>query len=102
MKHALLNVAGAAVLAAGMAFAQNAPDPNSQHSGRRGAQAGAMIDRFAAKLNLTDAQKQQAQSNFAAARQSAQPLRAQIAPDRPTLAAALKSGSQPHINHLSN
>src|SRR5260370_8546355 len=102
MKHALLNVAGGAGAAGGMAFAKNAPDPNSPHSGRRGAQAGAMIDRFAAKLNLTDAQKQQAQSIFAAARQSAQPVRAQIAQDRQALAAAVKSGSQADIDRISH
>jgi Spy/CpxP family protein refolding chaperone len=102
MKHAFLNVAGAAVLAAGMAFAQAAPAPNSPHSGRRGAQAGSMIDRFAANLNLTDAQKQQAQSIFSAARQSAQPVRDQIQQNRQALSAAVKSGSQADIDRISS
>src|ERR1700704_799972 len=102
MKHAFLNVAGAAVLAAGMAFAQNAPAPHSPHPSRHGAQAGSMIDRFAAKLNLTDTQKQQAQSIFSAARQSAEPVRAQIRQNRQTLAAAVKSGSQADIDRISN
>jgi Spy/CpxP family protein refolding chaperone len=85
-----------------MAFAQNAPDPNSPHSGRHAAHAGSMIDRFAANLNLTDAQKQQAQSIFAAARQSAQPLHAQIAQNKQALTAAVKSGSQTDIDRISS
>ena len=102
MKHAFLNVAGAAVLAAGMAFAQNAPAQNSPHAGRHGAQAGSMIDRLSARLNLTDAQKQQAQSIFAEARKSAQPVRDQIRQDKQALAAAVKSGSQTDIDRISN
>jgi Spy/CpxP family protein refolding chaperone len=99
---AFLNVAGAAVLAAGMALAQNAPAQNSPHAGRHGAQAGSMIDRLSARLNLTDAQKQQAQSIFAEGRTSVQPVRAQIRQDRQALAAAVKSGSQADIDRISN
>jgi protein CpxP len=102
MKHSFLKVAGAAVLAAGMALAQNAPAQPSPHADRHGAQAGSMVDRLAAKLNLTDAQKQQAQSIFAAARKSAQPVRAQIRQDKQALAAAVKSGSQADIDRISN
>jgi Spy/CpxP family protein refolding chaperone len=103
MKRSFLNVAGAAVLMAGMALAQNAPVQNSPHTGRHGAaQAGSVVDRLATKLNLTDAQKQQAQSIFAAARKSAQPVRAQIRQDKQALAAAVKSGSQADIDRISN
>ena len=102
MKHSFLKVAGAAVLAAGMALAQNAPAQPSPHADRHGAQAGSMVDRLAAKLNLTDAQKQQAQSIFTAARKSAQPVRAQIRQDKQALAAAVKSGSQADIDRISN
>src|SRR5579864_7883020 len=102
MKHRFLNIAGAAVLAAGMALAQNAPAPNSPHPGRHAAQAGSMLDRMAARLNLTDAQKQQAQSIFADARKSAQPLRAQIRQNKQALAAAVKSDSVADIDRISN
>ena len=102
MKHAFLNVAGAAVLAAGMALAQNAPAQNSTHTGRHGAQTGSMIDRLSARLNLTDAQKQQAQSIFAESWKSAQPVRTQIHQDKQALAAAVKSGSQADIDRISN
>ena len=101
MKYAFLNVAGAAVLAAGMALAQSAPAQNSPHAGRHGAQAGSMIDRLSARLNLTDTQKQQAQSIFAEARKSAQPVRAQIRQDKQALAAAVKSGAKADIDRIS-
>jgi Spy/CpxP family protein refolding chaperone len=102
MKRSFLNMAGAVVFAAGMALAQNAPAQNSPHAGGHGAQAGSMLDRLAAKLNLTEAQKQQAQSIFAEARKSAQPVRAQIRQDKQALAAAVKSGSQADIDRISN
>jgi Spy/CpxP family protein refolding chaperone len=101
VKYAFLNVAGAAVVAAGMALAQNAPAQNSPHAGRHGAQAGSMIDRLSARLNLTDAQKQQAQSIFAEARKSAQPVRAQLRQDKLALGCSceigLKSGYRPNL-----
>ena len=102
MKYAFLNIAGVAVLVAGMALAQNAPAQNSPHAGRHSAQVGSMIDRLSVKLNLTDTQKQQAQSIFAEARQSAQPVRTQIRQDKQALAAAVKSGSKAEIDRISN
>lgn len=113
MKRKFLSIAGVSVLAAGMALAQStaAPDtatpntaaPNSgRHSWRHG-QAGSMLNRLAAKLNLTDAQKQQAQTIFANARQSAKPVRDQLKQDRQALRAAAKSGaSESQINQLAN
>ncbi len=59
-----------------------------------------MMDRLAARLNLTDAQKQQAQSIFAEARKSAQPVRAQIRQDKQALAAGVKSGSKADIDRI--
>jgi Spy/CpxP family protein refolding chaperone len=90
MKHSLLNAIAVATLAAAMAFGQNA--------GR-----GAMMGRFGADLNLTDAQKQQAQSIFSASRESARSLDAQLKQSREALAAAVKSGaSDAEIDKLSN
>ena len=105
MKHSLLNVAGVAALAAGMAFGQSAPTPNppsqnapGQHAGR-----GQMFGRLGADLNLTDAQKEQAKSIFSAARQSGQPVQTQLKQARQALAAAVKSGaSDAEIDRLSN
>lgn len=62
-----------------------------------------MMGRLGAELNLTDAQKQQAQSIFSAARQSAKPVQDQIKQARQALAAAVKSGApDAEIDRLSN
>jgi Spy/CpxP family protein refolding chaperone len=78
-------------LAGGMAFAQTtSPSPNSptaRHNFIR-----QHIAQMEQQLNLTDAQKQQAQSIFQSARASAQPLRAQLKQNRQALAAAAKGG----------
>src|ERR1700680_71742 len=103
MKRTLRNFAGLSILAAGLALGQSTPAPTTPHSGRHGAQPGAMLGRLSAKLNLTDAQKQQAQSIFSAARQSAQPLRAQLRQQRQALQAAVKSGApEAQIDQLSS
>src|SRR5437764_13247475 len=82
-----------------MACGQNAPAQNPHP--RAGNHM--MIDRFAADLNLTDAQKQQAQSIFQAARQSAEPVHAQLKQSREALTAAVKSGaSDAEIDKLAN
>ena len=97
MKHSLRNAATVATLAAAMAFGQNAP----VHRGPRDGQG--MMGRFGADLNLTDAQKQQAQSIFSAAHQSAQSINAQLKQSREALAIAVKSGaSEAEIDKLSN
>jgi Spy/CpxP family protein refolding chaperone len=97
MKYSLRNAATVATLAAAMAFGQNAP----AHPGPRAGQG--MMGRFGADLNLTDAQKQQAQSIFSAAHQSAQSVNAQLKQSREALAAAVKSGaSDAEIDKLSN
>ena len=59
----LLNIAGVAALAAGMALGQSGP----AHPGRLTGQ-GATMQRLGADLNLTDAQKQQARTIFSASR----------------------------------
>jgi Spy/CpxP family protein refolding chaperone len=105
MKRSLLNIAAVSALAAGMAFGQSAPAQNApaQKSPHAHAGNGAMMGKWAADLNLTDAQKQQAESIFSAARQSAQPIHAQIKQNREALAAAVKSGaSDAEIDKLSN
>ena len=103
MKRKLLNIAGVSILAAGMALAQDTPAPNARHSHRHGQAAGSMIDRMSAKLNLSSAQKQQAQSIFANARETAQPLRAQLRQEQQALRAAVKAGApDTQIDQLAN
>jgi len=95
MKHQLLKLAGVTALAAGLALGQNAP-PRNPHA-RQGPHAG-----MGAFLNLTDSQKQQAESIFSAARESAASVSAQLKQDRQALAAAAKSGSTAEIDRLAN
>jgi protein CpxP len=103
MRRKLLNLAGVSMLAAGMALAQSAPAPNTPHTGHRSARKGAMLDRLSAKLNLTDAQKQQAQAIFSNARQSAKPIRDQLRQERQALRAAVKSGAPgSQIDQITN
>src|SRR5258705_1292283 len=94
MQHSLLKFAGVTVLAAGMAFGQNAP-ANDHHSrgARQGAGAGMILDRLSADLNLTDAQKQQAQSIFSSARQSSASVHSQLRQQQQALNAAVKTGA---------
>jgi len=103
MKRTILNFAGVSLLAAGLALGQSTPAPTTPHTGRHGAQAGAMLDRLSARLSLTDTQKQQAQSIFSAARQSAKPVQAQLRQERQALQAAVKSGApDAQIDQLAN
>jgi periplasmic protein CpxP/Spy len=101
MKRTFLNLAGVAALAAGIALGQGAPAPSGQHT-RQGARQGTMVDRLATQLSLTPEQKQQAQTIFGAARQQAEPIRAQIRENRQALNAAVKSDSEADIDRISN
>jgi Spy/CpxP family protein refolding chaperone len=80
-----------ATLAGGMVFAQSASSSPNPPAARR----NMMRDRIAQmeqKLNLTDAQKQQAHTIFQSARESSQPIRSQMRENREALAAAAKAG----------
>jgi Spy/CpxP family protein refolding chaperone len=99
MKRNVLKVFSVAALATGMVWAQDAPattqapeQPQVQ-MGRRG--RGNMMGRFAADLNLTDAQKTQAAQIFQDARRQTRPLAQELRQDRQDLAAAVKSGGTP-------
>src|SRR5437660_10159798 len=105
MQHKFFKLAGVTALAAGMAFGQNDPAQNPHpKAGNHSRQSGAgMLDRMAANLNLTDAQKQQAQSIFQAARQSAEPVHAQLKQSKQALTAAVKAGApDAEIDRLSS
>jgi Spy/CpxP family protein refolding chaperone len=52
-----------------------------------------MMDRMTRDLNLTDTQKQQTQQIFQSARQSSEPVHAQLRQNRQALNAAAKSGA---------
>jgi Spy/CpxP family protein refolding chaperone len=73
-------------LAAGMVFAQ-APSSTAQPRPR-----AVVRQRIAQALNLTDAQKQQAQAIIQQTRQTLQPLRQQAKQNRQALMAAIQAG----------
>ena len=109
MKSQLIKIATAGALATGMMFAQTpTPRPNfasktattSVNPGR-GKWAHDHLQRMAQKLNLTDAQRQQAKSIFQAARQEATPLRQQFKQNREALAAAVKADNTSDIQRLA-
>lgn len=94
MKNTLVRFVGIASLASGMLFAQApaAPAQPQSPAQRRQQFRGRMFDRIAAKLNLTDDQKQQATSILQSARESGQPIRQQLKQNRLALHEAIKAG----------
>lgn len=105
MKKTLMHFGTMAALASGLMFAQ-APDPSTQQpqppAQHRQWNRDHMFDRLAAKLNLTDAQKQQAKSIMDASRESSKPVRDQLRQDRQALKDAVKTGkSDAEIDQIS-
>jgi Spy/CpxP family protein refolding chaperone len=104
MKRKLLGITGAA-LAAGMMFAQAPPpsggaQPQGQH---RQWKRGQGFSRLSTKLNLTDAQKEQAKSIFDAARESSKPVAQELRQQRQALQEAAKAGkTDAEIDQLAN
>ena len=88
---------GATVLAAGLtfAYAQTSPAPNRQ------AWMQKRFDRMSTYLNLTDAQKTQAQAIFKESHEAAQQYRAQLKQNREALAQAVKANNPADIERLS-
>lgn len=104
MRNKILQVAGAAVLAAGMIFAQTgttpAPNPPAGHT--RSFHHRPMFARLARRLNLTDAQRQQAKGIFQGLRAQAQPVRAQLRQSRVALMDAAVAGkSTDELNQIA-
>jgi Spy/CpxP family protein refolding chaperone len=94
MKNPLFRLAALPVLASGMLFAQtpapsNPAQPPTQH---RQWNRGQMFDRMAAKLNLTDDQKQQAKAILQSSRGSSQPVGQQLRQTRQALRDAIRAG----------
>ncbi|HTP89817.1 MAG TPA: Spy/CpxP family protein refolding chaperone [Bryobacteraceae bacterium] len=107
MRNKLLAFAGAAVIAAGMLFAQtgSAPVP-SQPSGpgmqRHGFGRARMFGHLARRLNLTDTQRQQARGIFQDMRTQAQPIRDQVRQGRQALVnAAIAGKSADELSQLA-
>jgi Spy/CpxP family protein refolding chaperone len=94
MKSTLFRLAVVPVLASGMLFAQTpAPsNPAQPPTQNRQWNRGRRFDRMAAKLNLTDAQKQQAKSILQTARGSSKPVAQQLRQTRLALRDAIRAG----------
>jgi Spy/CpxP family protein refolding chaperone len=102
MKSNLLKFTGAAVLAAGMAFVYaETPAEPQHHAANRQEWAQRRFDRMASTLNLTDAQKTQAQAIMKEARESTKQFAPQLKQNRQALAEAVKTGKTADIERLS-
>jgi Spy/CpxP family protein refolding chaperone len=102
MKRNMMKLMTMGTLAAGMMFAQ-APtpaQPANPPAGRHGYMARHRAN-LAQKLNLTDAQKQQAKAIFQQTRQSTQALRQQLKENRQAMAAAIKANNTADMQRLS-
>ena len=92
MTGKITRTALAATFAAGMLLAQ-APAP-----GKRGHH----IERMATALNLTPDQREKATAIMNEAKQSAEPIRAQLKQSREALATAVKANNTADIDRLAN
>jgi Spy/CpxP family protein refolding chaperone len=93
MKQHWTKFALAAALASGLAVAQSPqPQERENRAGMRGPRRGHMLERLAKRLNLTEAQKEQAKAAFQAAQEQAKPLRQQLKQTHQELADAVKTG----------
>ena len=104
MKSKWFKFAGAGILAAGMAFvyAETPSQPQAQHkSATRQQWTQRRFDHMASFLNLTDAQKTQAQGFLQEARESTKQLAPQLKENHQALAAAVKAGNTADIERLS-
>jgi Spy/CpxP family protein refolding chaperone len=94
---------GAAVLVAGLTFAYaETAAPDAQHrSGTRQEWRQRRLDRMAAHLNLTEAQKTQAQAIFKESHQAARQFAPQLKQNQEALAQAVKANNAAEIERLS-
>ncbi len=97
MTSRITTAALAATLAAGMLLAQAPAPAPGKARGPRGNHA----ERMAAFLNLTPGQRQQATAIMNEAKQSAEPIRAQLKQGREAMAAAVKANNTADIDRLA-
>lgn len=109
MKKRLIPITTAALLAGGMALAQQAvpapqPSPGQHARAKTWRQHRAQrFQKLADALNLTSQQREQAKTILQEARQTAQPVRQQLKAGRQQLADAIKTGkSDADIHTLAN
>jgi periplasmic protein CpxP/Spy len=103
MKQYLLQFAAVTTVAAGMSLAQ-APATSTRPAPQKApfAQREFGHEHMMQALNLTAAQKQQADSIFGDARRKAEPLRQEMRQNRAALYAAVKANNESQIMRLSS
>src|SRR5215510_8280019 len=104
MNSKWFKLAGATILAAGMAFVYaETPSQSPAHQKSATRQQGMQrrFDRMASFLNLTDAQKTQAQAIMKQAHESSKQFAPQLRDNRKALAEAVKANNTAEIERLS-
>jgi Spy/CpxP family protein refolding chaperone len=97
IKNRILAAAGTLVLATGaFAAAEQAREHRAHNRG------GHFLERAATQLELTDSQKQFAQSVFKENREAARPLMQQLRQGREQMAAAVKANNDAEITRIAN
>jgi Spy/CpxP family protein refolding chaperone len=96
----IINLAAVGVLATGLMLGAQGQGTGTEAQGH-GERRGNRIEMLATVLNLTDAQKEQAKTIFAGARQSSQSLRQDLRKNQDALAAAVKANDEAQIDSLA-
>jgi Spy/CpxP family protein refolding chaperone len=102
MKKQLFQFAGVTALSAVMVFAQT-PASGTQPAPEKAPFSHPVFghQKMMEALNLTPAQKQQAETIFGAAREKARPIRQEMQQNRAALTAAVKANNSAQIERLS-
>jgi Spy/CpxP family protein refolding chaperone len=105
MKSKLIKSIGAVALAAGLTFAYAETPSQGTQPGHRAMNRQAWMqqrfDRLSAYLNLTDAQKTQAQAALKAAHESTANLAPRMKENREAMATAIKANNTSEIDRLA-
>ncbi len=96
MKRKWIRIIAVPLMAAGMLLAQSTPQ-----TGNKGNFAQRRLDMLATVLNLTDAQKTQAQQIFTQSQQSAKPLYDQLKQNHTAMTDAVKANNTTQIQQLA-
>jgi len=100
MTHSILKPAAVISLAAGLIVAQG-PSAKRLPGSTGGRGFNGHVEHLAQALNLTDSQKEQAQTIFRNARESSQPIQEELKRNRDRLTLAAKSASETDIQSLA-
>ena len=100
MKQTWIRLAAVPAMAAGLLLAQT-PGTSGPQAPTNHPRFANRMEMMATVLDLTVAQKEQAQAILASAQQSAQPVRQQLRQSRGSLVAAIQAGNDDQIQQLA-